>query len=69
MQIRAKDINRSGEMEVFAEVVACGTFSQAARRLDMTPSAVSKRIARLEQRLGARLLLRWCSGTWAVAVC
>lgn len=58
MPIRAKDINRSGEMEVFAEVVACGTFSQAARRLDMTPSAVSKLIARLEQRLGARLLLR-----------
>ncbi|MFT0520199.1 LysR family transcriptional regulator [Pseudomonas faucium] len=58
MQTRAKDINRSGEMEVFAEVVACGTFSEAARRLDMTPSAVSKLIARLEQRLGARLLLR-----------
>jgi DNA-binding transcriptional LysR family regulator len=53
-----KDINRSGEMEVFTQVVAAGTFSEAARRLDMTPSAVSKLIARLEQRLGARLLHR-----------
>lgn len=58
MQSRIKDINRSGEMEVFAEVVAASTFSEAARRLDMTPSAVSKLIARLEQRLGARLLHR-----------
>ncbi|MDF0729643.1 LysR family transcriptional regulator [Pseudomonas entomophila] len=58
MQTRIKDINRSGEMEVFTEVVAAGTFSEAARRLDMTPSAVSKLVARLEQRLGARLLHR-----------
>lgn len=58
MQSRIKDINRSGEMEVFTEVVAAGTFSEAARRLDMTPSAVSKLVARMEQRLGARLLHR-----------
>ena len=53
-----KDINRSGEMEVFTRVVSAGTFSEAARRLDMSPSAVSKLIARLEARLGARLLHR-----------
>ncbi|EJM72405.1 LysR family transcriptional regulator [Pseudomonas sp. GM60] len=53
-----KDINRSGEMEVFTRVVNAGTFSEAARRLDMSPSAVSKLIARLEARLGARLLHR-----------
>lgn len=58
MYSRIKDINRSGEMEVFTEVVAAGTFSAAARRLGMTPSAVSKLVARLEQRLGARLLHR-----------
>ncbi|ROL75639.1 LysR family transcriptional regulator [Pseudomonas vranovensis] len=58
MYSRIKDINRSGEMQVFCEVVGAGTFSEAARRLDMTPSAVSKLVARLEQRLGARLLLR-----------
>ncbi|ATE65566.1 LysR family transcriptional regulator [Rhizorhabdus dicambivorans] len=51
-------MERSGEMEVFARVVQEGGFSAAARTLDLTPSAVSKLIARLEDRLGARLLLR-----------
>ena len=45
------DINRSGEMEVFVRVVDLGGFSAAARALRMTPSAVSKLIARLEARL------------------
>jgi DNA-binding transcriptional LysR family regulator len=52
------DINRSGEMEVFARVVEMGGFSLAARSLNMTPSAVSKLISRLEARLGARLINR-----------
>lgn len=51
-------MERSGEMEVFARVVQEGAFSAAARTLDLTPSAVSKLIARLEARLGARLLVR-----------
>lgn len=50
--------NRSGEMEVFVRVVELGGFSPAARAANMTPSAVSKLIARLEARLGARLLNR-----------
>ena len=52
------DVNRSGEMEVFVQVVDLGGFSAAARAARMTPSAVSKLIARLETRLGARLLNR-----------
>ena len=52
------DVNRSGEMEVFARVVEQGGFSPAARALKMTPSAVSKLISRLEARLGARLINR-----------
>ena len=52
------DINRSGEMEVFARVVELGGFSPAARSLRMTPSAVSKLMARLEARLGVRLIIR-----------
>jgi len=52
------DINRSGEIEVFVRVVETGSFSAAARALRMTPSAVSKLIARLEGRLGARLVSR-----------
>lgn len=51
-------MERSGEMEVFLRVVREGGFSAAARSLDLTPSAVSKLIARLEARLGARLLVR-----------
>ncbi|MFJ4431366.1 LysR family transcriptional regulator [Pseudomonas sp. NPDC089395] len=49
---------RSGEMEVFAKVVDEGSLSAAARALGLTPSAVSRIIARTEQRLGTRLLLR-----------
>ncbi|HKS15272.1 MAG TPA: LysR family transcriptional regulator [Pseudomonas sp.] len=49
---------RSGEMEVFATVVQQGSLSAAARELGLTPSAVSRIIARAEQRLGTRLLLR-----------
>lgn len=45
-------------MEVFTRVVEQGGFSAAARALHMTPSAVSKLIARLEARLGARLFNR-----------
>ena len=53
-----QDINRSGEMEVFTRVVDLGGFSAAARAFRMTPSAVSKLVARLEARLGVRLINR-----------
>jgi DNA-binding transcriptional LysR family regulator len=56
--VSSREVNRSGEMEVFVRVVDCGGFSAAARSLRMTPSAVSKLVARLEQRLGARLVNR-----------
>ncbi len=52
------DVNRSGEMEVFVRVVDLGGFSAAARTFRMTPSAVSKLLARLESRLGVRLVNR-----------
>lgn len=45
-------------MEVFVRVVQAGSFSAAARSLDLTPSAVSKQIGRLEDRLAARLINR-----------
>ncbi len=50
--------NRAGEMVVFVRVVEAGSFSEAARLLLMTPSTVSKLIARLEARLGVRLIER-----------
>ena len=45
-------------MITFARVVEANSFSEAARRLGVSKSAVSKQIARLEDRLGARLLNR-----------
>lgn len=50
--------NRVGEMQVFVRVVEAGSFSEAARQLLMMPSTVSKLIARMEERLGVRLLER-----------
>ena len=51
-------MDRAGEMAVFTKVVEEGSFSSAARTLKLTPSAVSKQIGRLEDRLGVRLLNR-----------
>lgn len=50
--------SRSGEMEVFVTVAEQGSFSEAARRLRLTPSAVSKLVTRIEDRLQARLFFR-----------
>lgn len=46
------------EIAVFVEVVDRGSFRGAAQRLDLSPSAVSKRISALEQRLQVQLLQR-----------
>lgn len=43
---------------VFAKVVEANSFSEAARRLKMPTSTVSRRIAELEDQLGIRLLER-----------
>jgi DNA-binding transcriptional LysR family regulator len=45
-------------MSVFVAVVETGSLAAAARRTRLTPSAVSKLVARLETRLGAQLLRR-----------
>ena len=50
--------DRSGEMEIFVTAVREGSLSAAARRLELTPSAVSRAPARVEVRLGVRLLAR-----------
>ena len=45
-------------MFVFSQAVKYGSFSAAARHLHITPSAISKQIGALEDRLGVRLLNR-----------
>ena len=49
-------------METFVCTVEAGSFSAAARRLDVGQPAVSKAIAQLEERLQTRLLLRSTRG-------
>ena len=55
-------LNRSGEMEVFARVVEAGSLTLAAHALHLSPSAVSKLLARLEARLGVTLMRRSARG-------
>lgn len=43
---------------LFAKILEAGSLSAAARRLGISPAMVSKRLARLEQRLGVRLVHR-----------
>lgn len=45
-------------IDVFVAVADFGSFTAAAERLNLTSSAVSKSVARLEARLGARLFNR-----------
>jgi len=51
-------MDRLTEMEAFATVVDQGGFTDAARKLGISKSAVSKHVSSLESRLGARLLNR-----------
>lgn len=51
-------MDRLTEMTIFVRAVESGGFSAAARALDLTPSAVSKQIRRLEDRLQIRLFHR-----------
>ncbi|WP_374664027.1 LysR family transcriptional regulator [Ramlibacter sp.] len=48
----------SAEMQFFDTLMRCGSLSAAARELQVTPPAVSKRLVQLEERLGVRLLSR-----------
>lgn len=47
-----------GDLEIFARVVGAGSMSAAGRELGLSPAVVSKRLRRLEDRLGTRLLQR-----------
>lgn len=51
-------MDRFHEMTVFSAVAEEGGFSSAARRLNMSPPAVTRAVANLERRLGAQMLVR-----------
>lgn len=54
-------------LEALAAVLREGSFDRAARKLHVTPSAISQRIKLLEERLGQVLVMRGapCTGTEA----
>ncbi|ODT75421.1 LysR family transcriptional regulator [bacterium SCN 62-11] len=45
-------------LESFVQSAHCGSFSEAARQLGLTPAAVSRNVAMLERNLGVRLFYR-----------
>lgn len=47
-----------GQLELFVKVVETGGFTRAARDLGVPKSTVSRQVARLEDRLGVRLIER-----------
>ncbi len=51
-------LDRITSMQVFIRVAALGSFSAAARSLDLSQTMVTKHIAALESRLGIKLLHR-----------
>jgi len=51
-------MDRLTEMEAFAAVVDQGGFTDAAQKMGLSKSAISKHVSSLESRLGARLLNR-----------
>jgi DNA-binding transcriptional LysR family regulator len=51
-------MDRLGNLEAFVKAVEFGSFTLAARHLQVSPSALSRRVAQLEEGLGVRLLHR-----------
>ena len=45
-------------LESFVRTAEHGSFSEAARRMSLTPAAVSRNVAMLERNLGIRLFHR-----------
>ncbi len=46
------------ELEVFSEIATAGSMAEAGRRLNLSPPAVTRILAGLEERLGVRLVQR-----------
>jgi DNA-binding transcriptional LysR family regulator len=55
-------MDRLAAMQAFVLVVDTGSFSAAARRIDVGQPAISKLVAQLEDRLGVKLLVRTTRG-------
>jgi DNA-binding transcriptional LysR family regulator len=51
-------MDRLDSMRIFVAVAEAGGFAPAARRLALSPPAVTRAVAAVEERIGARLLHR-----------
>ena len=51
-------MSRFDNIEIFSNVVSAGSMSAAARQMGISPAVVSKRLQKLEDQLGTRLLNR-----------
>jgi DNA-binding transcriptional LysR family regulator len=51
-------MDRLGNLEAFVEAAELGSFTLAAERLGLSPSALSRRVAQLEEEIGVRLFHR-----------
>jgi len=56
--MKTKQKNLFHLLMVFREVIRQGSFTAAAEKLDLTKSAISQYVTRLEQHLGVQLLIR-----------
>src|SRR3546814_5848781 len=64
MRLRIMERSSVDLMDVlaFVRVVETGAFARAAERMGMSKSILSRRVARLEEQLGAKLLTRTAQG-------
>jgi LysR family transcriptional activator of dmlA len=53
----------TSDLEFFVQLARLGSLSAAARALDLTPPAATRRLALMEQRLGVRLVNRTTRST------
>ena len=60
--MRESHINTILNINAFLVVARLGSFSAAARELDVAPSVVTKRITQLEERVHTRLIVRSTRG-------
>lgn len=51
-------LNDATDLRFFVAITEAGSLAEAARRMDITPSAVSQRLRQLESRLGLHLVHR-----------
>lgn len=67
------DVARTGTVDLedvlaFVRIVEAGSFARAAERMALAKSILSRRVSRLERRLGAKLLTRTSRGVQPTAI-